>query len=118
MTYTEQAVGQTVHRLLAEHDLAGPLTPEQLNFLDQYHIGGLAAVDRTIAPMHLTSGDRVLDIGSGFGGPARRIAELAGASVHGIDIASGLTDCANGNDSGRAAARTVLRCRAPARRPP
>lgn len=94
MTYTEQAVAQTVHRLLAEHDLAGPLTPEQLNFLDQYHIGGLDAVDRTIAPMHLAPGDRVLDIGSGFGGPARRIAELTGASVHGIDITRGYVDTA------------------------
>ena len=79
MTYTEQAVEQTVDRLLAEHRLTGPLTPEQLNFLDQYHIGGMAAVDRTVAPMHLGPHDRVLDIGSGFGGPARRIAELAEA---------------------------------------
>ena len=94
MTYTEQAVDQTVHRLLAENDLAGPLTPEQLNFLDQYHIGGLTAVDRTITPMQLTAVDRVLDIGSGFGGPARRIAELTGAAVHGIDITSGYVDTA------------------------
>jgi SAM-dependent methyltransferase len=94
MTYTEQAVEQTVHRLLAEHDLAGPLTPEQLNFLDQYHIGGLEAVDRTISPMHLSPADRVLDIGSGFGGPARRVAEVTGASVHGIDIAAGYVDTA------------------------
>ena len=94
MTYTEAAVEQTVDRLLAEADLTGPLTPEQLNFLDQYHIGGLAAVDRTIAPMHLTPGDRVVDIGSGFGGPARRIAEVTGAGVHGIDIAAGYVDTA------------------------
>ena len=94
MTYTEQAVEQTFHRLLAEHYLAGPLTPEQLNLLDQYHIGGLAAVDRTITPMHLTPVDRVLDIGSGFGGPARRIAELTGAAVHGIDITRGYVDTA------------------------
>ena len=94
MTYTEQAVEQTVDRLLAEHGLAGPLTSEQLNFLDQYHIGGMAAVDRTVAPMHLTSSDRLLDVGSGFGGPARRIAELTGAFVHGIDIAGGYVDTA------------------------
>ena len=94
MTYTEQAVEQTVDRLLAEADLTGPLTPEQLNFLDQYHIGGIAAVDRTITPMQLGAGDRVLDIGSGFGGPARRIAELTGASVHGIDITPGYVDTA------------------------
>ena len=94
MTYTEHAVQQTVHRLLAEHDLAGALTPEQLNFLDQYHLGGAAAVDRTITPMHLGPVDRVLDVGSGFGGPARRIAEVTGASVHGIDITRGYVDTA------------------------
>lgn len=94
MTYTEAGVQQTVDRLLAEADLTGPLTPEQLNFLDQYHIGGMAAVDRTIGPMHLTGADRVLDIGSGFGGPARRIAESTGASVHGIDITAGYVDTA------------------------
>ena len=94
MTYTEAAVEQTVDRLLAEANLTGPLTPAQLNFLDQYHIGGLAAVDRTITPMHLSPADRVLDIGSGFGGPARRIAELTGASVHGVDITAGYVDTA------------------------
>jgi SAM-dependent methyltransferase len=94
MTYNEQAVEQTVNRLLAEHHLTGSLTPGQLDFLDQYHIGGMAAVDRTVAPMHLGPDDRVLDIGSGFGGPARRIAELTGASVHGIDIASGYVETA------------------------
>lgn len=94
MTYTESAVESTVDRLLADADLTDPLTPEQLNFLDQYHIGGLAAVDRTITPMHLTAADRVLDIGSGFGGPARRIAESTGASVKGIDITAGYVDTA------------------------
>ncbi|APA77131.3 SAM-dependent methyltransferase [Mycobacterium kansasii] len=94
MTYTETGVQQTVERLLAEADLTGPLSPEQLNFLDQYHIGGMAAVDRTIGPMHLTAADRVLDIGSGFGGPARRIAESTGASVHGVDITAGYVDTA------------------------
>jgi len=94
MTYTEHDVEQTVERLLAEHDLTGALTPEQLDFLDQYHIGGAAAVDRTVAPMRFGPQDRVLDIGSGFGGPARRIAELTGASVHGIDIARGYVETA------------------------
>jgi SAM-dependent methyltransferase len=94
MTYTETAVEQTVDQLLAGADLTGPLTPEQLNLLDQYHIGGLAAVDRTITPMHLGPADRVLDVGSGFGGPARRIAETTRASVHGIDITAGYVDAA------------------------
>src|ERR1700676_3807724 len=94
MTYTEQGVTQTVQRLLAEHGLADPVTPEQLNLLDQYHIGGLDAVDYATAAMALAPDDRVLDIGSGFGGPARRIAQKYGATVHGIDITRGYVDTA------------------------
>jgi 2-polyprenyl-3-methyl-5-hydroxy-6-metoxy-1,4-benzoquinol methylase len=94
VTYTEQGVEETVDRLLAEHGLADPVTPEQLNLLDQYHIGGLDAVDYATAAMALAPGDRVLDIGSGFGGPARRIAQKHGAMVHGIDITRGYVDTA------------------------
>ncbi len=94
MTYTEAAVEQTVEGLLAAAGLTGLLTPDQLNFLDQYHIGGLTAVDRMIAPMRLAASDRILDIGSGFGGPARRIAAVTGAGVHGIDITAGYVDTA------------------------
>ncbi|MDT5132639.1 MAG: sarcosine/dimethylglycine N-methyltransferase [Mycobacterium sp.] len=94
MTYTELGVEKTVDRLLAEHGLADPITPEQLNLLDQYHIGGLDAVDYTTAAMALTQDDRVLDIGSGFGGPARRIAAKHGATVHGIDITRDYVDTA------------------------
>jgi len=86
MTYAEQDVTATVGRLLTEHGLTGTLDPDQLNLLDQFHAGGVDGLDRTIAPLHLTSNDRVLDVGSGFGGPARRIAQQTGASVHGIDI--------------------------------
>jgi SAM-dependent methyltransferase len=94
MTYTEHGVKETVDRLLAEHGLADPITPEQLNFLDQYHVGGLDAVDSVTAAMALAPDDRVLDIGSGFGGPARRIAQKHGATVHGIDITRGYVDTA------------------------
>jgi SAM-dependent methyltransferase len=94
MTYTEHGVKETVDRLLAEHGLADPITPEQLNLLDQYHIGGLDAVDSVTAAMALAPDDRVLDIGSGFGGPARRIAQKHGATVHGIDITRGYVNTA------------------------
>jgi protein-L-isoaspartate O-methyltransferase len=89
MTYTEQGVKETVRRLLAEHGLADPVTPEQLNLLDQYHIGGLDAVDHATAAMALAPDDRVLDIGSGFGGPARRIAQKHGATVTRVLIGRG-----------------------------
>jgi SAM-dependent methyltransferase len=94
MTYTEQNVPATVVALLEQHGLTAPVTVEQLDLLDQYHTGGIAAVDRTIAGMRLTDADRVLDVGSGFGGPARRIAQTTGARVHGVDIARSYVDTA------------------------
>jgi SAM-dependent methyltransferase len=86
MTYNEHGVTATIERLLDEHGLTGPLSPEQLNLLDQFHAGGYAALDRTIEPLGLGANDRVLDVGSGLGGPARRIAQRTGARVHGVDI--------------------------------
>lgn len=94
MTYNEHGVTATIERLLTEHELTGPLSPEQLNLLDQFHAGGYAALDRTIAPLALDTADRVLDIGSGLGGPARRIAQQTGATVHGVDITEEYTDAA------------------------
>jgi SAM-dependent methyltransferase len=94
VTYDEHGVTATIERLLTEHALTGPLDPEQLNLLDQFHAGGYAALDRTIAPLTLCPTDRVLDIGSGLGGPARRIAQTTGATVHGVDITREYTDAA------------------------
>jgi hypothetical protein len=76
-------VKETVQRLLAEYGLADPATPEQLNLLDQYHIGGLAAVDYAAAAMALSPDNRVLDIGSGFGGPAL-VAQMTGLMAQGL----------------------------------
>jgi len=75
MTYTEQDVEQTVERLLAEHHLTGALKTEQLNFLDQYHIGGMVAVDRTVIAMGLGPEDRVWT--SDRDSVARRVVSLS-----------------------------------------
>jgi len=94
MTYDEQHVAGTVDRLLTDNGIVGTLTPEKTNLLDQFHAGGTDAVDRTIQPLGLTAAGRVLDVGSGFGGPARRIAQQTGATVHGVDITAEYVDAA------------------------
>ena len=86
MTYQETTVGQTIDRLLSEHPGLDPLTDGALDNLDQFHIGGPGATDLLIGSLALTAGHRVLDIGSGFGGPARQIARRTGNHVTGIDI--------------------------------
>ena len=85
IAYSEHDVAARVAAVLDESEVGGPFTPEQTGLLDQYHAGGVAAVDKLIRglALHRRHGDRC---GSGFGGPARRIAEQTPATVLGIDI--------------------------------
>jgi SAM-dependent methyltransferase len=104
MTYAETTVGQTIGRLLSEQPGLDLSADGALDGLDQFHLGGAAATDLLIGRLDLAPGDRVLDIGSGFGGPARQIARRAGARVTGIDITPAYVDAARD-----LAARTGLR---------
>lgn len=76
MTYQETTVRQTIDRLLSEEPGLDPSADGALDNLDQFHIGGPGATDLLIGSLALTAGNRVLDIGSGFGGPARQIGSL------------------------------------------
>jgi SAM-dependent methyltransferase len=94
MTYEETAVSQTIRRLLSEHPDLDASSPGSLDRLDQFHIGGAEAVDRLIATLALASTDVVLDVGSGFGGPARQIARRTGNRVLGVDITPAYVEAA------------------------
>ena len=50
------------------------LTIDDLATADEFHLGGAAATAAIIDALAMAPADRVLDIGSGLGGPARRIA--------------------------------------------
>ncbi len=62
------------------------ISEEVLQLHDQDHYGGTAAVDRLMAEAGVTAADRVLDICSGLGGPARYLAWKTGCQVTGIDL--------------------------------
>lgn len=62
------------------------LTPDDLSAVDEFHLGGREA---TLALAELAgpkSGDHVLDIGAGIGGPARLLSARYGCRVTGIDV--------------------------------
>jgi cyclopropane fatty-acyl-phospholipid synthase-like methyltransferase len=101
---------RSVRRALAERGLsAGELTVEDLTalgHLDQYHYFGPAACDEAARILGLGGegtdgpGDsaadrrRLLDVGSGVGGPARYLAATTGCAVHGVELRAELVDLA------------------------
>lgn len=62
-------------------------TPDALAPYDHFHGRGLEATLETARLMPARSGERILDIGSGLGGPARYVANRFRCHVTGIDLA-------------------------------
>jgi len=62
------------------------LTPADLAALDEFHAGGREATVELAAQMELRPGLRLLDVGSGIGGPARYFAAEHGCKVTGVDL--------------------------------
>ena len=62
------------------------LTIDDLAPVDQFHGGGKASTDRLARLAKLTPGLRVLDVGGGFGGPARTLAVEHGCVVTVVDL--------------------------------
>ncbi len=62
------------------------LTTRDLRAVDEFHIRGHVATLEIADRLGLSPQSRVLDIGSGLGGPARALAELYGCHVTGIDL--------------------------------
>lgn len=62
------------------------LTIDDLAPVDQFHSGGKAATVRLARRAGLVPGTRVLDVGGGFGGPARTLAAEFGCHVTVVDV--------------------------------
>src|SRR4029077_16713834 len=72
--------------LRAANGADAPVTPESLAPFDHFHGRGVIAHKEIAAQLALKPGERVLDIGSGIGGPARWFAAKFGVHVTGIDL--------------------------------
>jgi ubiquinone/menaquinone biosynthesis C-methylase UbiE len=72
----------------------GRLKPADLASVDEFHIGGRKATLDLAAEMNLSPTARVIDLGSGLGGPARTLAETFGCHVTGIDLTPAFCDAA------------------------
>ena len=62
------------------------LTAADMAAVDEFHVGGLEATQELAAHMELRTALRLLDVGSGIGGPARYFAAEHGCAVTGIDL--------------------------------
>ena len=98
MTHSGEDVREHYEAAIADDDLLlarltdildgieAPITAGKLAALDQFHIGGLTATIELARRATITPRMRVLDAGSGLGGPARWLAESIGCRVTGVDL--------------------------------
>jgi ubiquinone/menaquinone biosynthesis C-methylase UbiE len=92
MTYGETDLAATIEQLSGTP--LAHLTPRQLDLFDQFHAGGPQAVERLLPNLGIERGMTVLDVGSGFGGPARQIARSVECDVVGVDVTAAYVEVA------------------------
>jgi ubiquinone/menaquinone biosynthesis C-methylase UbiE len=85
--YTRGRLEDSILQALSKagKDLAH-LTHGDLAAFDEFHVGGREATQELATQMELRPGLRLLDAGSGIGGPARYFAAEHGCLVTGIDL--------------------------------
>src|SRR5215472_7408560 len=85
--YTSESLGETILAALraAGKDL-DHLTPDDLAPVDEFHSGQRLATVRLAELVGFAGSERVLDVGSGLGGPSRYLAWRYGCRVSGVDL--------------------------------
>ena len=85
--YGSAGLHERIMERLAEAGITPEVvTAEHLKAVDEFHIGGAEATAALLDQLEIGPGTRVLDVGSGIGGPARMIVSRYGAKVTGIDL--------------------------------
>src|SRR4029453_4860532 len=72
---TDDIAGRIVAAVRKMMGDEAPLTPDVLAQMDHFHGGGIASTRDLVAALQPEAGERILDIGSGIGGPAGGVAQ-------------------------------------------
>ncbi len=86
---------QIIAALESSGKLPGKLTVEDLAPVDQFHARGLPATIEMADRLPVKSGDLLVDIGCGIGGPARYFAQRFHCKVRGIDVTPAFVEIGN-----------------------
>lgn len=65
---------------------------QSLFAFDQLHYHGIQSVQACINTLNIKRGDKLLEIGSGWGGPSRYIAHMVGANVEALELQKDYND--------------------------
>lgn len=71
-----------------------PLDVKTLVTFDQYHCLGTAAVDEAVSRLGLDASSKVLEVGSGIGGPSRYLADGVGCTMTALELQPNLNETA------------------------
>jgi SAM-dependent methyltransferase len=94
--YERESLVEHLRTALAKSGLGEKqLSARDLAPLDQFHSRGLAATVELAKGLPITEATRVVDIGSGLGGPSRYLAETYGCTVQGVDLSQSFVEAAH-----------------------
>lgn len=93
---THYGASNLAERILHAAGAAGidTFSPTTLSPVDEFHTGGAMATRQLAEFAGLKPGERVVDLGSGIGGPSRLVAAEFGCDVTGVDLTPEFVDAA------------------------
>lgn len=89
--YNKPELKTALHRRLRAAGLqSGQVSYKEFTPYDQHHYHGATAVDELVAKVKITNSARVINVGSGLGGPARYLAGSTGCQVLACELQNDL----------------------------